>query len=179
MVFEQASVPLSLSSSSYEDHPLILVNKPFEELTGFSSSEVIGQNCRLLQGEKTEDTAIRSLSNSIKDGVSNEVTITNYRKDGTSFINHLFLFPIDIRDQSETFYLGTQYDVSDAVTISIIDSRLESVENSLSDARTVMQSYGFNILRKNAMLSHTIKNYIQKALSLELNSRTSTISIPE
>ena len=63
--------------------------------------------------------------------------------------------------------MGSQYDVSDAVTVSIVDSRLESVENSLSDARTVMRSYGFNILRKNAMLSHTIKNYIQKALYIE------------
>jgi len=170
---------MSLSSSLYEDHPLILVNKPFEKLTGFQSRDVIGSNCRLLQGKNTEDKAVRSLSRSIREGVSNEVTITNYRKDGSPFINHLFLFPSEMRDHSETFYLGAQYDVSDAVTVSIIDSRLESVENTLSDARSVMQSYGFNILRKNAMLSHTIRNHIQKALSLELNQSQRAYSIPD
>lgn len=170
MVFEQATVPLSLSSSLYEDHPLILVNQPFEQLTGFRSNEIIGRNSRLLQGDTTEEKAIRSLSQSIKEGQDNEVTITNYRRDGTRFLNHLFLFPIEVRDQSETFYVGTQYDVSNAVTISIINSRLESVENSLSEARTVMQSYGFTLLRKNSMLAHTIKNYIHKAVNLEMNN---------
>ena len=167
MVFEQASIPLSLSSSLYEEHPLILVNQPFEKLTGYTSSEVIGQNCRLLQGEKTEANAVASLSQSIAEGVANEVTITNYRKDGSPFINHLFLFPIETHNPDETFFVGAQYDVSEAVTVSIINSRLESIENSLSDARTVMQSYGFNMLRKNAMLAHTVKNYIQKALFIE------------
>ncbi len=150
----------------------MLVNKEFEKLTGFTSDEVIGKNCRLLQGEKTEPTAVKSLSTSIRDGESNEVTITNYRKDGTPFINHLFLFPIESLDRSETFYVGAQYDVSDAVTVSIINSRLESLENSLSDARTVMQSYGFNMLRKNAMLAHTVRNYIQKAVYLESHSNS-------
>lgn len=166
-MFEQASVPLSLSSSLYDDFPLILVNQPFEALTGFASNEVIGKNFSLLQGDQTEPKAVRALSASIRDGGSNEVTITSYRKDGSLFINHLFLFPIDTHNNKEVFYVCAHNDVSDAVTVSIINSRLESLENSLSDARTIMQSYGFNILRKNAMLAHSVRNYIQKAVYLE------------
>ncbi len=172
MVFEQASVPLSLSSSLYDDFPLMLVNKPFEDLTGFASKEVIGKNLSLLHGEHTEPRAVSALSASIRDGASNEVTLTTYRKDGTLFINHLFLFPIDTRNSKDVFYVCAHNDVSDAVTVSIINSRLESLENSLFDARTVMQSYGFNILRKNAMLAHSLRNCIQKAVYLESHSNS-------
>lgn len=167
MVFEQSTVALTLSSPRYADYPLILVNKPFEKLTGYRASEVLGKNCRLLQGEYTELRARESLSNSMSEMKANEVTITNYRKDGTPFINHLFVFPISTTNQDEVFFVGAQFDVTDEVSVSIVDSQLESVENSLSDARAVMHSYGFNILRKNAMLSHMLKNYMQKALYIE------------
>ena len=74
--------------------PLISINDAFMQLTGYTHDEVIGQNCRFLQGPATEEASVAELVRSIRERQSCVVKITNYRKDGGMFTNELSLHPV-------------------------------------------------------------------------------------
>ena len=94
------------------DNPIVYASESFYKLTGFSPQEVIGQNCRFLQGPKTDRRAVEM----IRDGIAREqdvsVCLMNYTKDGTPFYNQFFLAPL--RDAKGTVrnYVGVQGTVS-------------------------------------------------------------------
>jgi PAS domain-containing protein len=69
--------------------PLTHCTAAFSKLTGWTSAEAVGRNCRFLQGEGTEPGALSTLVTSIRQGSPCAVQITNIRKDGTSFVNDL------------------------------------------------------------------------------------------
>ena len=74
--------------------PLIYVNEAWEALTGYSSADVLGRNCRLLQGVATEEIAVAQMVEAIREGRTVHVCISNYRQDGTRFRNSLSLHPL-------------------------------------------------------------------------------------
>ena len=74
--------------------PLVYVNQAWEALTGYARAEVLGHNCRLLQGAETEEAAVAELVRSIRQRRPCVVTLTNYRKDGGRFANELSLHPV-------------------------------------------------------------------------------------
>lgn len=109
-VFQTSQIPLTLASCRHDDLPLVLVNEPFEELTGYSQAEMLGHNCRFLQGSNDSTdarTEIRVAIDSKRDAC---VSLVNARKDGSLFLNKLFLFPIFALEGSLEFYLGTQFE---------------------------------------------------------------------
>ncbi|MBE9042384.1 PAS domain-containing protein [Oscillatoriales cyanobacterium LEGE 11467] len=92
--------------------PLIYINPAFEKITGYSPTEVLGYNCRFLQGKKTKQVDVDRLRKAISLGEDCTVTLMNYRKDGTPFWNELTISPIyDERDRL-THFIGVQSDVS-------------------------------------------------------------------
>lgn len=95
-----------------EDHPLIYVNAAFEAMTGYRSDEVVGRNCRLLQGSGTDPAAVRALSTAIRRGEEHRAVLRNYRKDGAEWWNELHLSPVRDELGRLTHYLGYQHDVS-------------------------------------------------------------------
>ena len=74
--------------------PLVYVNEAWEELTGYTREEVLGHNCRLLQGVATEEIAISQIVQAIREGRRTHVCVSNYKKDGTRFRNSLSLHPL-------------------------------------------------------------------------------------
>eukprot|EP00966_Prymnesium_polylepis_P163261 3773265-Prymnesium_polylepis.1 len=74
--------------------PLIYVNDKFIEMTGYSLNEVLGRNCRFLQGPDTEPQMVASIQASMKTGRDAHVVLTNYKKSGTKFANLLSLRPV-------------------------------------------------------------------------------------
>jgi len=86
------------------------VNEAFEELTGFSFADSVGQNCRFLQGEDTEQEAVAEMIYALQNAESCEVQVTNYRKDGTPFQNLVRLEPIRDSAGEYRYMVGVQYD---------------------------------------------------------------------
>ncbi|MDZ8035815.1 MAG: PAS domain S-box protein [Nostoc sp. DedSLP04] len=94
-------------------NPIIYVNPAFEQITGYSVTDVIGQNCRFLQRTDTQQPALNELRSSIQAGRSCKVVLRNYRKDDTLFWNELSISPIHDDNGELSHFIGIQRDISD------------------------------------------------------------------
>jgi PAS domain S-box-containing protein len=103
---------VTLADPDLEDCPIIYANKAFERLTGYGQEEIIGLNCRFLQGEDREQAARYKIKEGMKKNEAIEVTLRNYKKDGTLFHNHLKITPLLDSKGRVLYYLGVQYDVT-------------------------------------------------------------------
>ena len=70
------------------------VNAAFERMSGYSSAECLGRNCRFLQGPASEIDAVGLIREAMQQGKVAKIALTNYKKDGTSFVNLLALKPV-------------------------------------------------------------------------------------
>jgi PAS domain S-box-containing protein len=103
---------VTLADPDLPDMPIVYANKAFEKISGFPNDEVVGRNCRFLQGEDRDQEARTQLREAIQACQPIEVTLRNYRKDGELFYNHLALTPLFDREGKLIYYLGVQYDVT-------------------------------------------------------------------
>ena len=101
-----------MTDARQDDHPIIYVNPAFERLSGYAAGEILGRNCRFLQGQDRDQTGIGEIRRAIAQGRSTAVTLRNYRKDGTLFHNELSLSPVRDAEGTLTHYLGFQNDVT-------------------------------------------------------------------
>lgn len=105
-----SKISFCLSDLDQPDCPIIFVSPEFCEMTGYSEEEVVGKNCRFLQGEDTDPDTVQKLRGAIQERQECNVNIINYKKDGTKFVNMLRILPILTKDQS--YYLGIQLERS-------------------------------------------------------------------
>jgi PAS domain S-box-containing protein len=101
-----------LTDPRLEDNPIVWVNDFFCSFTGYDRSEVLGRNCRFLQGEDREQPGLHRLRAAIRTATPCDVVLRNYKKDGTLFYNHLYLSPI-VEGGEVAYFVGLQHDVSD------------------------------------------------------------------
>ena len=104
-----------LSDPDLPDSPIVYANKAFETLTGYSQEETIGFNCRFLQANDQNQEASKQISEAMNKQESIEVTIINYKKDGTLFYNRLKITPLLDKKGRIIYYLGVQYDMTEQV----------------------------------------------------------------
>lgn len=106
---------VTLSDPDLPDNPVVYANEVFVRLTGYDREEIIGQNCRFLQGDDREQPAIDEIRVALAAHRPVEVTLRNYRKDGTLFYNRLRIRPLLDPERSVIYYLGVQYGVTEQV----------------------------------------------------------------
>jgi PAS domain S-box-containing protein len=116
--------------------PLIYVNSAFEKMTGYSREEILGQNCRFLQCEKTEPEQIEKLREALRDRKPTKVALTNRRKDGTQFFNLLAMKPVMDAQGEYAYVVAVQYDI-DSPTASRAD--LKRIDDLLFLLPTILQ----------------------------------------
>ncbi len=104
--------PMALSDPNLPDHPIIAVNPAFETMTGYSAAEIVGRNCRMLQGPGTDLETARKLGRIIAAGDGCVEWIVNHRKDGAAFWNLLFMSPVRDGQGRIIHYFANQHDIT-------------------------------------------------------------------
>jgi PAS domain S-box-containing protein len=109
-----ASAPtgITVADPSLPDCPLVFINPAFTQLTGYPPEEVLGRNCRFLQGRGTEKESIRALRLAIAAGKPITLEFTNHRRDGRRFVNELRMAPVLDEAGQLVAYIGIQHDVT-------------------------------------------------------------------
>ncbi|MBU3824851.1 MAG: EAL domain-containing protein [Candidatus Oceanisphaera merdipullorum] len=101
-----------MADASDPNLPAVYANAAFQEITGYQKDEVLGLNCRFLQGKDTDPEAVEQIRRAIRERREQQVTLLNYRKDGTPFWNWFSIAPVFGLDGSCTHYVGIQQDVT-------------------------------------------------------------------
>jgi phosphoserine phosphatase RsbU/P len=110
---EVAAEGVTIADARQPDRPLIYANQGFMRITGYSVSEVIGRNCRFLQGPDTDLRAAQDIREAIEAERECVVEILNYRKDGSSFWNRLSITPVRDESGRVSHFIGVQSDVTE------------------------------------------------------------------
>nr|6I21_A Chain A, Aureochrome1-like protein [Ochromonas danica]6I24_A Chain A, Aureochrome1-like protein [Ochromonas danica]6I25_A Chain A, Aureochrome1-like protein [Ochromonas danica] len=102
-----------ISDPSIPDNPIVYASQGFLTLTGYALSEVLGRNCRFLQGPETDPKAVEKVRKGLERGEDTTVVLLNYRKDGSTFWNQLFIAALRDGEGNVVNYLGVQCKVSE------------------------------------------------------------------
>lgn len=125
---------VTLTDPDIEDSPIVYANKAFEDICGYPQEEIVGRNCRFLQGSDRSQPELDRLRAAIKKGEPVEITLRNYKKNGELFFNRLNVKPLFDDKGRVVYFLGVQYDITDQVNfqneIQDLSSKLAIATNS-------------------------------------------------
>ncbi len=107
-----SSEPMALSDPRAPDDPMVAVNDAFLALTGYGREDVLGRNCRFLQGPGTDPRTVRNIGRHLRAGHGCVEWIVNHRRDGSAFWNLLFLSPVYDRDGTLLHFFGNQQNIT-------------------------------------------------------------------
>jgi PAS domain S-box-containing protein len=111
-IFRSVTNGISVANATLPNMPLTYVNPAFEVMTGYSLEEVVGKNCRFLQGGERDQPGLTMIREAIAQKREVTAIIRNFRKDGSFFWNELSLSPIRNRSGEVTHFVGIQTDVT-------------------------------------------------------------------
>jgi len=106
-------VPMVITDPQLDDNPIVFVNDAFCRLTGYERDEIMGRNCRFLQGADTDQDSVLRIRQAIDARTDIDIEVLNYRKDGSSFWNALYISPVFNESGEMQYFFASQLDVTD------------------------------------------------------------------
>jgi PAS domain S-box-containing protein len=167
-------MPMLITDPRQHDNPIVFANDAFLVLTGYERDEVMGRNCRFLQGEGTDPAAVDQMRAAIRDEVDINLDILNYRKDGTPFWNALYLSPVTNEAGELRYFFASQLDVTERKEAELqvrgdkdafeceVARRTEELQRAMAELRGALEA-------KTVLLhevDHRVKNNLQLVSSL-------------
>lgn len=143
---QMTRMPMIITDPRQDDNPIVFANKAFLDLTGYEESEIIGRNCRFLQGTHTDRETVRALRSAVAAREAISIEILNYRRDGTPFWNAVFVAPVYDDDGRLIYFFASQLDIT----------RRRSSEQAFRQAQK-MEAIG----QLTAGLAHDFNNLLQ------------------
>jgi PAS domain S-box-containing protein len=121
-----------LTNPRIADNPIVYANEAFEELTGYRRRDIIGRNPRFMQGETTEPRRVAELRRAVEEAADVTVDITNYRSDGTPFLNRVSISPVTDENGEIVLFLGIHRDVGDEEESELLE-RLAEIQHRVKN----------------------------------------------
>lgn len=116
-VVESSTDGIVITDAQHSDNVMVYVNKAFEKITGYTSEELLGQNCRMFQTEDTKNSrAITTLKNCIEAGKNCDVLLQNKKKNGEIFYSRLAISAVVEQDVIVNF-IGVVRDITDKIDV--------------------------------------------------------------
>jgi PAS domain S-box-containing protein len=119
-----------VTDPSLPDNPIVYASQGFLNLTGYSLDQILGRNCRFLQGPETDPKAVEHIRKAIEQGNDMSVCLLNYRVDGTTFWNQFFIAALRDASGTVTNFVGVQCKVSDQYAATVTKQQDESGDPS-------------------------------------------------
>ena len=142
LTLNESPIGISIADATREDLPLIYVNDGFCDLTGYDREEVIGRNCRFLQGDGTDPGTVTELREALAAERPVAVEIRNYRKDGSMFWNRLSITPVEDDAGTVTHFFGFQEDITDQKLYEHEKTLFEMQADSIAQAVFITDAEG-------------------------------------
>lgn len=115
-----------LSDPSLPDNPIVYVSEGFCRMTGYKRHDVVGRNCRFLQGPGTDPAAVDIIREAIREGRDVSVCLLNYKADGKPFWNQFFMAPLKDGSGQVVNFVGVQCEVN-TIPVSAIKDRVKKL----------------------------------------------------
>jgi PAS domain S-box-containing protein len=160
------------------DNPIVFVNDAFLRLTGYERDEIMGRNCRFLQGPDTDPDAIRQLREAVDARRDIALDILNYRRDGSPFWNALYMSPVVTKGGDLHYFFASQLDVTDRVDAQMrTQTEKEHFEREVAKrTRELSEALAAKTMLVHEV-DHRVKNNLQMVASL-LTMQTRSITDP-
>jgi PAS domain S-box-containing protein len=143
---EMTRMPMILTDPNLPDNPIVFANRAFQDLSGYTEEEVLGRNCRFLQGAHTDRETVAELRDAVNGHRAVSVELLNYKRDGTPFWNACFVAPVFDKHDKLLYFFASQLDVT----------RRRTSEQAFRQAQK-MESIG----QLTAGLAHDFNNLLQ------------------
>lgn len=158
---------ISFANVNMPEQPLIYVNEGFQKLTGYAKDEIVGKNCRFLQGIETDKLASTFIRKSISRQMPVCQDILNYKKDGSPFFNRLVLIPF--KELKTHYYLGFQYEIQAHVAKKHHDIKSSLLRERFQDPFTtiVKDTYLANQFGEDISLPVLKKKFLSSVEKIE------------
>ena len=160
------------------DNPIVFVNDAFLRMSGYGRDEVMGRNCRFLQGPETDHGAVALIRDAVTGKHDISIDILNYRKDGTAFWNALYLSPVVNEAGEVLFFFASQLDVTDRVDAHVkVQQEKDHFEAEVARrTRDLSQALATQTMLVHEV-DHRVKNNLQMIAGL-LAMQTKAITDP-
>jgi PAS domain S-box-containing protein len=167
-------MPMLITDPRQDDNPIVFVNDAFLLLTGYERDEVLGRNCRFLQGPDTDPAALTRLRDAIGAETDINIDLLNYKKDGTPFWNALYLSPVTNEAGELRYFFASQLDATERKETELriqgdkdvfereVARRTRELERTTAELRRALDA-------KTVLLhevDHRVKNNLQLVSSL-------------
>jgi two-component system CheB/CheR fusion protein len=160
-------MPIVVTSPRQPDNPIVFVNNAFCSMTGYSREDIVGRNCRFLQGPDTDPAKVASLRQAVLAAVPIDLEIRNYRKDGQPFWNRLHMVPLHDSSGALTYFFASQLDVTVECERLALLERQNAALVAERDARQHADFANAEKSRFLAVASHDIRQPLQSLVLLQ------------
>ncbi|HEY9846605.1 MAG TPA: PAS domain S-box protein, partial [Candidatus Caenarcaniphilales bacterium] len=166
---EAASDGILIAGPPEMDNPIIYANPAFERITGYARSDFIGRNCRFLQGIDTDREEVARIRASIETNTGCQVTLLNYRKDGTPFWNELTLTPAGNVAGGTVNFVGVARDVTER---KHVEEELKALTRQLAKSNQELSDFA-------RVASHDLQEPLRKIQAFSDRLKTKNLVASE
>ncbi|MDR5857708.1 histidine kinase famiy protein [Caballeronia sp. LZ062] len=109
---EMTRMPMVVTDPNQPDDPVVFVNRAFLDLTEYTEEQVLGRNCRFLQGPETDARTVTEIRNALREQRAVAVDVLNYKASGKAFWNALFIGPVFNEEGKLLYWFSSQMDIT-------------------------------------------------------------------
>ncbi len=157
-----------ITDARLPDHPIVYCNGEFCGMTGYSKMEILGKNCRFLQNGDRDQEEIEIMRSAIQKGEPCQVTLRNYRKDGTRFWNELTITPVLDEHEELTHFIGVQKDVTLPKKEELLKDQIRKILELIIE-HVPLPRIGHEITKT---ISGQVEGYVASILLLDREAQT-------